>query len=444
MEVDRDLAAAVEAALALARQGGADQAQAVAQGGVGLSATVRLGEPETLKHHRSRGLSLTVYRAGAKGYRSGTASTTDLSREALTATVEAALGLATRTDDDPCGGLPDADLLAGGWPDLELAFPLDLDPQAALAEAAACEAAALAVDPRLTNSEGASVSCHGARLVLGNTHGFLQGYATTRKGVSCTVVASANGTKERDGWYAASRDPADLATPEAVGRIAGERTARRLGARKVGTAHAPVCFDPDAATTLLGHFAGAASGTPLYRRTSFLAGALDTPVFAPIVTIHDEAHRPRGLGSCPFDAEGVASRDRAVVEGGVLRGYFLDTYAARKLGTTTTGNCGGPHNLYIAPGTASLEELLRDMGRGLLVTDLMGQGVNLLTGDYSRGVAGFWIEGGAIAHPVHEVTVASNLKEMFRRIVAVGDDLEFRGATCSPSLLIEEMTIAGA
>lgn len=441
---DRQLAEAVEAALTLARQGGAGQAQAVAQGGVGLSVTVRLGEPETLTHHRSRGLSLTVYRTGERGYRSGIASTTDLSPAALATTAQAALGLAQRTDDDPCGGLPEADRMATDWPDLQLSFPLDLDPQAALAEARRCEAAALAVDARLTNSEGASVSVHRGTLVLGNSHGFLGTYETTRKGLSCTVLGEVNGAKERDGWYAATRDPANLATPEAVGKLAGERTVRRLGARRVKTTRAPVLFDPDAAATLLRHFAGAISGTALYRRTSFLAGALDTEVFAPIVTMRDEGRRPRGLGSCPFDAEGVASRDRALVEAGVLRGYLLDTYAARKLGTATTGNAGGSHNLYIAPGEASFAVLLHAMDRGLLVTDLMGQGINLLTGDYSRGAAGFWIEGGEITHPVHEVTIAANLREMFRRIVAVGDDLEFRAATCSPSLLIEEMTIAGS
>ena len=439
-----DLAGAVEQALTLARQGGADQAQAAAQGGVGLSATVRLGEPETLKHHRSRGLSLTVYCAGEMGFRSGTASTTDLSPAALATTADAALALARRTDDDPCSGLPDPELLATDWPDLQLAFPLDLDPQVALAEARRCEAAALAVDPRLTNSEGGSVSLQSGTLVLGNSHGFLGTYETTRKGLSCTVLAEANGAKERDGWYAASRDPADLATAEEVGRIAGERTARRLGARQVKTTRAPVLFDPDAAATLLRHFAGAISGTALYRRTSFLSGALDTEVFAPRVTVRDEGRRPRGLGSCPFDGEGVASRDRALVEGGVLRGYLLDTYAARKLGVTTTGNAGGSHNLYIAPGETSFAALLHEMGRGLLVTDLMGQGVNLLTGDYSRGAAGFWVEGGEIAHPVHEVTIASNLREMFRGIVGVGDDLDFHSATCAPSLLIAEMTVAGA
>jgi PmbA protein len=440
---DHDLAAAVEHALTLARRGGADQAQAVAHGGVGLSATVRLGEPETLTHHRSRGVSVTVYYAGEKGYRSGTASTTDLSAAALATTVEAALGLAWRTDDDPCAGLPDPDLLARDWPDLQLAFPLDLDPQVALAEARRCEAAALAVDPRLTNSEGGGVSLQGGTLVLGNSHGFLGRYETSRKAVSCTVLGEVDGAKERDGWYAASRDPADLATPEEVGRIAGERTVQRLGARRVPTTRAPVLFDSDAAATLLRHFAGAVSGTPLYRRTSFLADALDADIFAPIVTVRDEGRRPRGLGSAPFDAEGVTTRDRSLVEGGVLRGYLLDTYAARKLGTVTTGNAGGSHNLYIAPGEKAFPALLHEMGRGLLVTDLMGQGVNLLTGDYSRGAAGFWVEGGAIVHPVHEVTIASNLKEMFRHIVAIGSDLEFRSATSSPSLLIEEMTIAG-
>ncbi len=441
---DPTLAAAVESALGLAAAAGADQAQAAAQRGRGLSATVRLGRPERIEHRQGRSLTLTVYRRGKEGMRTATCSTTDLDPAALAETARQAVALAGLADDDPAAGLPEADLLVDTPPDLALCYPLPLDPEAALTEAAACEAAARAVDGRITNSEGATVSLHTGEAVLGNSLGLLVGYPASRKAVSCVVVAEADGAKERDGWSSVARDPQAVLEPEEVGRVAGARTARRLGGRQIATCKVPVCFEHDAAATLLSHLAGAISGTALYRRTTFLAEALGEPLFPPFVTVRDEGRRRAGLGSSPFDAEGVATRDRSLIDGGRLTGYLLDTYAGRKLGLPTTGNAGGHHNLFLTPGDGDLAALLRKMGTGLLVTDLMGQGVNLITGDYSRGAAGFWVEGGEIAFPVHEVTLAANLRDIFGRVVAVGSDLRFDSACCSPSLLIEEMTVAGS
>ncbi|RMF79641.1 MAG: metalloprotease PmbA, partial [Nitrospirae bacterium] len=346
-------------------------------------------------------------------------------------------------EEDPAAGLPDPEAMARDLPDLDLDHPLELEPAAALEEAAACEAAALAVDPRLTGSEGATVSLQRSEVVLGDSRGWLGGYRASRKGLSCVVVAEAEGAKERDGWSSAARDPRRVEAPEAVGRTAGERAVRRLGGRPIATRTCPVCFEHDAAATLLGHLAAALSGGAQYRRTTFLEGAAGERLFPPWVTVRDEGRLPAGLGSAPFDAEGVATQDRSLVEGGAVTGYLLDSYAARRLGLATTGNAGGHHNLYLAPGEGDLAALLRRMDRGVLVTDLMGQGVNLVTGDYSRGAAGFWVEGGEIAHPVHEITLAANLRELFAGLVAAASDLRLDATCCSPSLLVERMTVAG-
>jgi len=441
---DPTLAAAVEQLLALARAAGADQAQAAAQSGRGLSATVRLGKPERIEHRQGRSISLTVYLKGAAGMRTASCATTDLSAAALTETAEQAVALARLADDDPAAGLPEPETLVAAVDDLALSFPVALDPQAALAEATACEAAAMAVDRRIANSEGATVSLNAGDVVLGNSLGLLVGYPASRKSVGCVVVAEEDGAKERDGWGATARDPGAVEPPEQVGQIAGERTARRLGGRKLTTRKAPVCFEADVAATLLGHLAGALSGTALYRRTTFLADAIGEALFPSFVTVRDEGRRVSGLGSSPFDGEGVATRDRSLIDAGVVAGYLLDTYAARKLDLSTTGNAGGPHNLFLRPGDDDLATLLREMDTGLLVTDLMGQGVNLITGDYSRGAAGFWVEGGELAYPVHEITLAANLRDIFGRVVAVGSDLRFDSACCSPSVVVEEMTLAGS
>ena len=441
---DPTLAPAVEALLARAAQAGADQAQVTARSGRGLAVTVRLAKAERIEHRQDRSLALTVYLRGMAGMRTATCATTDLSPAALRETACQAVALARLADDDPAAGLPDEATLEGAPPDLALSYPIVLDPQPLLAEAAACEAAALAVDPRICNSEGATVSATTAAVVLGNSLGQLVGYPTSRKAVGCVVVAEQGGAKERDGWSASAHAPAAVESPTAIGRIAGERTARRLGGRQLTTRKAPVCFEHDAAATLLGHLAGALSGTALYRRSTFLSGWLGAPLFPPFVTVRDEGRLPSGLGSAPFDDDGVATQDRSLIDGGVVAGYLLDTYAGRKLGLASTGNGGGFHNLYLRPGDNDLAGLLRQMGTGLLVTDLMGQGVNLITGDYSRGAAGFWVEGGELAFPVHEITVAAHLRDLFGAVVAVGSDLRFAAPCTSPSLLIEEMTIAGA
>lgn len=441
---DAALAAAVERLLTLAAEAGADQAQAAAQSGRGLSATVRLGKAERIEHRQGRSISLTVYLKQAAGMRTASCATTDLSPAALTETARQAITLARLADDDAAAGLPEKAALVERVDDLALCFPVQLDPAAAVAEATACEAAAMAVDRRIANSEGATVSLATGDVVLGNSLGLLVGYPASRKSVGCVVVAEADGAKERDGWGSVARDPAAVDPPEAVGRVAGERTARRLGGRKLTTRKAPVCFEHGVAATLLGHLAGGLSGTALYRRTTFLADAMGETLFPPFVTVRDEGRRPSGLGSSPFDGEGVATRDRSLVDAGVVAGYLLDTYAGRKLDLPTTGNAGGVHNLFLRPGDDDLAALLRRMDTGLLVTDLMGQGVNLITGDYSRGAAGFWVEGGEIAYPVHEITLAANLRDIFGRMVAVGSDLRFDAACCSPSLLIEEMTLAGS
>ncbi len=441
---DPTLAAAVDRLLGLAAEAGADQAQAAAQSGRGLSATVRLGKAERIEHRQGRSISLTVYVKGEAGMRTASCATTDLSPGALAETARQAVTLARLADDDPAAGLPEPDTLVASSPDLALAFPVALDPRAALNEATACEAAAMAVDRRIANSEGATVSLNTGDVVLGNTLGLRVGYPASRKSVGCVVVAEENGAKERDGWGSTARDPEAVDPPEAVGRIAGERTARRLGGRRLTTRKAPVCFEHDVAATLLGHLASALSGTALYRRTTFLADAVGEELFPPFVTVRDEGRRVSGLGSSPFDGEGVATQDRSLIDGGVVAGYLLDTYAGRKLNLATTGNAGGAHNLYLRPGDDDLATLLRRMDTGLLVTDLMGQGVNLITGDYSRGGAGFWVEGGKIAFPVHEITLAANLRDIFGRVVAVGSDLRFDSACCSPSVLIEEMTLAGS
>lgn len=441
---DTTLSQAVEQLLALAAKAGSDQAQAAAQSGRGLSTTVRLGKPERIEHRRGRSISLTVYLKGEAGMRTASCATTDLSAAALEETARQAVTLARLADDDPAAGLPASETLVEAVDDLALAFPVALDPQAALAEASACEAAAMAVDGRIANSEGATVSLNTGDVVLGNSFGLLVGYPASRKSVGCVVVAEEEGAKERDGWGSTARDPGAVDPPEAVGRIAGERTVRRLGGRKLTTRKAPVCFEADVAATLLGHLAGALSGTALYRRTTFLADAIGETLFPAFVTVRDEGRRVSGLGSSPFDGEGVATRDRSLIDSGVVAGYLLDTYAARKLDLATTGNAGGPHNLFLRPGDGDLAALLRRMETGLLVTDLMGQGVNLITGDYSRGAAGFWVEGGKIAYPVHEITLAANLRDMFGHLVAVGSDLRFDSACCSPSVVVEEMTLAGS
>ncbi|HUO96599.1 MAG TPA: metalloprotease PmbA [Steroidobacteraceae bacterium] len=434
-----DLAALVEQSLAEARAAGATEADVGVSVDTGLSISVRLGEVETLEYQRDRGLGITAY----VGKRKGTATTGDLSAAAIADTVRKAVSIARFTAEDDCAGLPDPDTLAREVPDLDLSHPWDLEAEAGIALAKECEAAALASDPRVTNSEGASVGAHRSLRVYGNSLGFLGGYPSTYYSVSCVVMGQQGEQQERDYWYTAARDWRALEDAETVGRQAAERTVRRLGARRIATTRAPVLFVPELARGLIGHFIAAVRGGAQYRKSTFLLGAAGTQVFPRFFAIAERPHVRRGLGSAPFDGEGCATHDRELVSGGVLEGYVLNTYAARKLGLKTTGNAGGVHNLLVHSGEEGYERLLARMGRGLVVTELMGQGVNGVTGDYSRGAAGFWVEGGAVQYPVSEITIAGNLKDLFRNLVAVGSDIDERGAIRTGSILVEEMTIAG-
>ena len=435
-----DIERIVEQALALARRHGATAAEAGVGVGSGLSVTVRLGEVETLEYQRDRSLGVTVY----VGQRKGSASTANLTPSAVEETVSKALSIASFTAEDEYSGLPDAELMARELPDLDLCHPWDIDAPGAIELAKRCEAAGLAVDSRIRNSEGASVATHRNLRVLGNSHGFIGGYPSTSHTVSCVVLGQANGEMQRDYWYTAARDWRALEDVEEVGRKAAGRAIGRLGAGKLPTRKAPILFAPDVARGLIGHFVGAIGGGAQYRRSSFLLDAAGQQVFPPAISLSERPHLQGALGSAPFDGEGVATRDRDLVVNGVLSGYLLDAYSARKLGLKTTGNAGGVHNLVVQGDRLDHDSLLQRLGTGLLITEMMGQGVNPVTGDYSRGATGFWIENGVVDRPVHEITVAGNLRDMYHGIVALGDDLDRRGAIHCGSILIEQMTIAGA
>ena len=405
----------------------------------GLSATARLGEVETIEHHRSRGLGLTVF----IGQRKGSASTSDLSPAAMRETVAAACRIARHAAEDPCAGLPDIGLLATDFPDLDLYYPWAIEPEAAIELAVACESAARNHHTDISNSEGASLNTFEGLRVMGNSLGFLHGYASSRHSLSVSVIGERGQQMQRDDWWTVARDARDLQSPEEVGRIAAERTIRRLGARSLSTRQCPVIFAADVAASLLGHFIGAIRGGNLYRKSSFLLDQLGKPVFPDFVQIHEQPHLKKALGSVPYDAEGVRTVPHHLVRNGILESYVLSTYSARKLGMTSTGNAGGVHNLIIDPGTLDQDGLLQKMGTGLLVTELMGQGVNLVTGDYSRGAAGFWVENGTIQYPVEEFTIAGNLRDMLKTLVAVGNDVDLRGNTRTGSIMLEQLTIAG-
>jgi PmbA protein len=434
-----ELEALVASALEQAQRAGASAAEAGAGASQGLSVSVRRGEVQTLEHMRDRSFSITVY----FGQRKGSASSGDYGRKAIAETVQAACDIARYTSEDRYAGLADPELMARDVPDLDLHHPWALPAEEAIALARECEAAALAVDRRLTNSEGADVSSSEGLHVYGNSHGFVGAYAASQHGLSCVVLGEQDGAMQRDYWYTSARNPAALESAAAVGHEAGQRTVRRLGARRVATAQVPVLFTPETARTLIGHFIGAISGGALYRKSSFLLDSLGQPVFPTFVRMREAPHMPAALGSAPFDSDGVATRDRVLVDNGVLQGYVLSSYSARRLGMQTTGNAGGVHNLIVEPGDSDFEQLVQRLDRGLIVTHLMGQGANTVTGDYSRGASGFWVENGEIVHPVEEVTVAGNLKSMLRDIRAVGRDVDVRGRVRTGSLLVDGMTVAG-
>ena len=426
-------------ALDYAKQRGANAAETEVSEGFGQTVTVRCGEVETIEYNRDKGMSVTVY----IGKQQGHASSSDFSPQAMRDSVDAALSIARFTASDDCAGLADAELLARDIPDLDLWHPWGVQVERAIELAKACESAGFAVDPRIDNSEGATVSTQESHFIYGNSLGFLAGYPTSRHSVWCALIAGKNDEMQRDDWYETTRDPADLAAPETVGRRAGERALKRLGAKKIATTQVPVLFEAPIASSLLGHFVSAVSGGSLYRKSSFLLDSIGRQVFAPFVKISDLPHIRKGQASSPFDGEGVATQARDVVAGGVVRGYFLASYSARKLGLKSTGNAGGNHNLVLQDTGEDFAALLKKMGSGLLVTELMGQGINPVTGDYSRGAAGYWVENGEISYPVQEITIAGNLKDMFRGIVAVGNDVIRRGSRQCGSILIERMTIAG-
>jgi PmbA protein len=436
----QDFAAQV---LAHARRLGASACECDVAEGQGLSVTVRKGAVDTVEHNRDKSIGVTVYLGERPAARRGHASTSDFSAPALARTVEAALAIARHTAVDECAGLPEPELLARDTPDLDLYHPWAIDAEEAIGIARRCEAAAFALSPRIRNSEGASVSAQHAQFVFANSLGFMAGFPTSRHSLYAGLIAEDARGKQRDDWYSAARVPAELADAEALGRYAGERALARLGARRIGTRQAPVLFEAPLAAQLLGSFVSAASGGNLYRKATFLADSLGKEVFAPGVTVEERPLEPRALASSPFDDEGVATRARTVVRGGVLEGYFLGCYAARKLGLRSTGSAGGNHNLILVPDGPDFRGMLARMHRGLLVTELLGHGVNLVTGDYSRGAAGYWVENGAIAYPVEEVTVAGNLRDMFRGIAGAGNDVVVRGSRRSGSVLVQNMTIAG-
>lgn len=438
-QAQSDLEAVIELALAEAQRGGAEEAEAAVNVDQGLSVTVRLGEVETLEYQRDRGLGVTVY----VGKRKGSATTADLAPQSVAETVNKALSIARFTAADEFAGLPDRESIAREVPDLDLSHPWELEAETAIDLARACEAAALAADQRINNSEGGSVSTHRALRVYGNSLGFVGGFPHTSHSVSCVVLGQQGEDMQRDHWYTIARDWRDLDPVELVGRRAAERTVSRLGAVKLSTRRAPVLFAPDIARGLIGHFIAAIRGSAQYRRSSFLLDVAGQQIFPDWLSMHERPHLPKGLASAAFDSEGVATQDRDLVVNGVVNGYVLDTYGARKLGLSTTGNAGGLHNLLVVPGPEDQAGLIGQMGTGLLVTELLGQGVNMVTGDYSRGATGFWVENGAIQYPVHEVTIAGNLREMFSSIVAVGSDVDRRGGIRTGSILVGEMTVAG-
>ncbi len=422
-----------------AKQQGASSAEAGLSVDRGLSVSVRLGEVETIEHHRSQGLGVTVY----FGQRKGTASSTDLSAQAVRETVAAACRIAKHAAADEFAGLPEAELLAKDFPDLDLYHPWVVEVEEAIELAKRCEDAARSFHPDITNSEGANLNTYQGLRVAGNSLGFLHGYPSSRHSISCSVIGGTGDNMQRDDWWTVARDAIDMEPAEVVGRKAAERTIRRLNGRSLSTRQCPVIFAAEVAGGLIGHFIGAIRGGNLYRKSTFLLDQLGKPVFPGFIHIHEQPHLRKALGSAPYDGEGVATHAHDIVKDGILESYVLSTYSARKLGMKTTGNAGGVHNLIIEPGVLDLPALLKKMGTGLFVNELMGQGVNIVTGDYSRGAGGFWVENGEIQYPVDEFTIAGNLKDMFMNIVAVGNDVDLRGNTRTGSILIEEMTIAG-
>ncbi len=422
-----------------AKHQGASAAEAAFSVDNGLSVSARLGEVETVEYHCDQGIGVTVY----FGQKKGSASTNDISIDSLKETVKAACSIARYTSADEYAGLPDANLLATEFPDLDLNHPWDINAEQAIELAIECENAARNYDKAISNSEGASINTHQGTRVFGNSLGFLQGYQSSRHSLSCSVLAGSGDAMQRDYWYSVARSPAGLELARQVGEKAAQRTLARLDARSLSTRQCPVLFASEMASGLIGAMIGAISGGSLYRKSSFLLDSLDTQILPEFVRIHEQPFLKGALGSGSYDAEGVATQARDIVSEGILRSYVLSTYSARKLGMQTTGNAGGVHNLTVESGDNDFVGMLKLLDTGLLVTELMGQGVNRVTGDYSRGASGFWVENGVIQYPVQEITIAGNLKHMLRNMVAIGNDVDMRGNVRVGSILLERMAIAG-
>lgn len=425
--------------LKIAKQAGASSAETEVSFGTGQNVSVRLGETENIEYNRDKGISVTVYFGQQKGH----ASSSDLSPQALKDTVEAACNIAKYTAKDPFCGLADAHLMATELPDLDLYHPWQLSVDEAVEIAKTCEAAAMDVDKaRITNSEGAGVSNSESIFAYANSHGFVGGYASSRHSISCSVIAEDNGNMQRDYWYTSARDCKDMDAASYVGNLAGQRTIRRLGARTIQTGQYPVLFEAPLASGLISSLIGAISGGSLYRKSSFLLDSLGKKIASNVLNITEDPHIKKGVASSPFDSEGVATHARQLLENGVLQGYMLSSYSARKLGMQSTGNAGGSHNLIVQSTGQNFAELLQLMGTGLLVTEVLGHGLNMVTGDYSRGAAGFWVENGVIAYPVEEITIAGNMKDMLNQITAIGNDVIKNSSKLTGSILIEQMTVA--
>ena len=440
---DSQLKAVAQEVLDHAKQAGATSAVVDVSESSGLSINVRKRKVETIEQNRDKGLGVTVY----IGQRKGNASTTDFSSKALSQTVQAAYEIARYTGEDDCAGLPDAAMLENKPRDLDLFKEWNISAAEAIELAKQTESAAFAVSPLIKNSDGASVSVHHGHFISANSLGFSGGYRYSRHSLAVAPIAKLGRNMQRDDWYSSARSGADLASPDAIGRYAAERALSRLGAKQVATGNFPVLFESPLACGLIGSFVQAVSGGSLYRKASFLVDSLGKPVFPKHIDLLEDPHIKGAFGSSPFDDEGVKTAKRKVIDSGIVKGYFLSSYSARKLGMQTTGNAGGSHNLMLkSRKTRSGDDLLamiRKMGKGLFVTDLMGQGVNYVTGDYSRGASGFWVENGEIQYPVEEITIAGNLKDMFMQIAAVGSDQITRGSKSTGSILIESMAIAG-
>ncbi|RJG49993.1 metalloprotease PmbA [Motilimonas pumila] len=433
------LEVAVADAISLATQLGADQAEVAVSRQTGIAVNTRMTEVENIEFNHDGALGISVYVKGRKG----NSSTSDVSPKSIEQAVKAAIEIAKHTSVDEYAGLADPALLERQPQDLDLFHPASLEPDDGLAIAKACEEIALSQDQRIVNSDGASYTSHLGIKVYGNSHDYVQSYLSSRHSLSCMLIGQEQDDMQRDYSYTMARNPADLLSPEAVAKDAVERTVKRLGARKIDTCSCPVLFSSDAAVSLFGHLVNAISGGSLYRKSSFLLDSLGQQVFPQGFSISERPHVLGGLASTPYDSEGVKTQDLEVIADGVLNSYLLTSYSARKLGMTTTGHAGGIHNWFVKTGDDDFTQMLKNLGTGLYVTELMGQGVNAVSGDYSRGAAGFWVENGEILYPVHEITIASNLKDMFKGIVAVGSDVDLRTSLRTGSVLIDNMKIAG-